>query len=45
MGCARRAEIVESSLTSKLTGAVLGILPDPLTASGNQLLTKPFGEH
>jgi short-subunit dehydrogenase len=38
-------KVVASSLTSKLTGAVLGVLPDSLKATGNRLLTKPFGKH
>lgn len=38
-------KVVASSLTSKLTGAVLGVLPDSLKAGGNRLLTRPFGEH
>jgi uncharacterized protein len=38
-------KVVASSMISKLTGAVLGVVPDSLKARGNRLLTKPFGEH
>lgn len=38
-------KVVASSLLSKLTGVLSGVLPDSLKASGNRLLTKPFGEH
>jgi short-subunit dehydrogenase len=36
-------KVVASSLISKLTGVLLGVLPDSLKASGNRLLTKPVG--
>ena len=38
-------KVVASSMISKLTGAVSGVVPDSLKARGNRLLTKPFGEH
>jgi hypothetical protein len=35
--------VVASSLTSKVTGAALRVLPDSLKAAANRLLVTPFG--
>jgi uncharacterized protein len=38
------AKVVASSLTSKVTGAVLRVLPDSLKAIGNRVLVRPFSD-
>lgn len=38
-------KVVASSLTSKLTGVMLRVLPDSLKALGNRLIAAPFGDH
>lgn len=37
-------KVVASSATSKLTGAVLGVLPDSVKAAMNRVIAKPFGD-
>ena len=37
-------KVVASSATSKLTGAVLGVVPDSLKAAMNRVIATPFGD-
>jgi uncharacterized protein len=39
-----KQKVVASSLTSKVTGVVSRVLPDSVTAIGNRLVSRPFGD-